>query len=84
MVVARGFFLGGVSRSMASIPVVFLLFDFFVDFFAVVEAVDLEDLAIVSLMVSLLSLLLMLFVVVVEFALLSLSLLVSSWLLSGD
>ncbi len=74
---ARGFFLGGVSRSMASIPVVFWLFGFFVDFFMVAEAVDLEDLAIVSLMVLLLSLLLLVVVVVVEFALSSL-LLVSS------
>jgi hypothetical protein len=82
--VARGFFLGGVSRLMASIPVVYLLFGFFVDFFPVAEAVDLEDLAILSLMVSLLSSLSTLVVVVVEFASFSLSLLVLSWLLSGD
>jgi hypothetical protein len=47
---------GGVSRSMASIPVVFLLLDFFAVFFAVAEAIDLlEILAFVLLMVSSLS-----------------------------
>ncbi len=80
--VARDFFLGGVSRLMVSIPVVSLLLDCFAVFFAAVEAVDLlEVLAVVFLMVSLLSLLSLLVAIVVEFALLPL---VSSWLLSGD
>jgi hypothetical protein len=48
-----------------------------------VEAIDLEDLAIVLLIASLLSLPSSLVIVVVECAS-SLSLLVSSWLLSGD
>jgi hypothetical protein len=65
-------------------PCSFFVVVFFVDFFAAAEAIDLDDLAIALLMVSLLSLLSMLIVVVVEFASSSSSLLVLSWLLSGD
>ncbi len=64
-------------------PCSFFVVFFVVDFFALVEAIVLEDLTIMLLMISLLFLLLLLIVVVVEFASLT-SLLVSSWLLSRD